>query len=57
MQPQIAAEVLKLDVLLTASNPRITDIPADVDEEQEGGGYMLSRGHNIWDDYDEYDTN
>ena len=50
MRPQMMAEVLELDGLLTASIPGMADVPADVDEEQEGGGFMLSRGHNIWDE-------
>lgn len=50
-KPETVLVKLATSSLMAASpTPGIVDGEADTTNEQEGGGYMLSRGVSLWDE-------
>lgn len=54
VKPETTIVKVSLSTLLAGSPQIVSEVEAETEEEQEGGGYMLSRGSNsLWDDEEE----
>ena len=52
VKPETTIVKVSTCTLLAGSPGIVEDNNAKTDSEQEGGGYMLSRGGGFWDDED-----